>query len=99
MPPVQFTEAASAVALEAHDWYEEQAADLGERFQLAVRGTQERIEANPNITFVESADGGHCSFVGERNGYDGHFAERAVVEFFKSLLEKPAEEGSNHQGR
>ena len=61
--------------------------------------TRRKIEANPNITFVESADGGHCSFVGERNGYDGHFAERAVVEFFKSLLEEPAEEGSNHQGR
>src|SRR5205823_5089102 len=65
--------------------------------------TRRKIDANPNITFVEAEDGGHCSFVGERNGYDGHFAERAVVEFFKSLLEKPAEEpadeGSNHQGR
>jgi predicted alpha/beta-fold hydrolase len=61
--------------------------------------TRRKIDANPNITFVEAEDGGHCSFVGERNGYDGHFAERAVIEFFRSLLEKPAEEGSNHQGR
>lgn len=47
--------------------------------------TRRKIEANPNITFVESEDGGHCSFVGERNGYDGHFAERSVVDFMQSL--------------
>ena len=47
--------------------------------------TRAKIEANPNITFVESEDGGHCSFIGERDGYDGHFAERAVVEFFRKL--------------
>ena len=46
--------------------------------------TRRKIEANTNITFVESQDGGHCSYVGERDGYDGHFAERAVVEFFAS---------------
>jgi len=43
--------------------------------------TRRRIDANPNITFVETDDGGHCSFVGERDGHDGHFAERAVIEF------------------
>ena len=47
--------------------------------------TRAKIEANPNITFVESEDGGHCSFIGERDGYVGHFAERAVVEFFRKL--------------
>jgi predicted alpha/beta-fold hydrolase len=47
--------------------------------------TRRKIEANPNITFVESQDGGHCSYVGERDGYDGHFAERAVVEFLSAL--------------
>lgn len=47
--------------------------------------TRRKIAANANITFVETADGGHCSYVGERDGYDGHFAERAMVEFFKSL--------------
>lgn len=47
--------------------------------------TRRKIETNPNITFVESNDGGHCSFVGERNGYDGHFAELSVVDFFESL--------------
>ncbi len=47
--------------------------------------TRRKMAANPNITFVETADGGHCSFVGERNGYDGHFAERAVVDFFATI--------------
>lgn len=47
--------------------------------------TREKIAANPNITFVETRDGGHCSYIGERNGYDGHFAERAVTEFFRAI--------------
>lgn len=47
--------------------------------------TRRKIAANPNITFVESDDGGHCSFIGERKSYDGHFAERAVVDFFTSV--------------
>lgn len=44
--------------------------------------TRRKVESNPNITFVETEDGGHCAFIAEANGYDGHFAERAVVEFF-----------------
>jgi uncharacterized protein len=49
--------------------------------------TRKKIAANANIIFVETADGGHCSYLGERDGSrdDGHFAERAVVEFFKSV--------------
>jgi predicted alpha/beta-fold hydrolase len=47
--------------------------------------TRRKIEANPNITFLETNDGGHCSFVGERDGYDGHFAERAIIEFLSSV--------------
>jgi len=47
--------------------------------------TRRKIAANPMITFCETADGGHCSFVGERNGYDGHYAERVVVDFFQTI--------------
>jgi len=47
--------------------------------------TRRKVEGNPNITFVETEDGGHCSFLGERDGYDGHFAERAIVDFFTSV--------------
>jgi hypothetical protein len=40
-----------------------------------------KIAANPNITFIEAEDGGHCSFLAAPNGYDGHWAESRVVEF------------------
>lgn len=48
--------------------------------------TRRRILANPHITFVETKDGGHCAFLGERNGDpqdDGRWAEKEVVEFLK----------------
>ena len=47
--------------------------------------SRRKVEGNPNIIFVETEDGGHCAFVGEPAGYDGHFAERAVVDFFASV--------------
>ncbi|HEX6805510.1 MAG TPA: alpha/beta fold hydrolase [Terriglobales bacterium] len=49
--------------------------------------TSEKIRRNQNITFVETEDGGHCSFIGERTGHDddGQFAERAVVEFLRGI--------------
>jgi len=49
--------------------------------------TLKKIAENPHLTYVETADGGHCAFVGEPdgNGYDGHWAEREVVEFVKSV--------------
>jgi predicted alpha/beta-fold hydrolase len=50
--------------------------------------TLRRIAANPNITYVETDDGGHCAFIGNRNGGrngdatdDGRWAEREVVDF------------------
>jgi predicted alpha/beta-fold hydrolase len=50
--------------------------------------TLRRIAANPNITYVETNDGGHCAFIGEHVGErignaadDGRWAEREVVEF------------------
>ncbi|MGB8915281.1 MAG: alpha/beta hydrolase, partial [Candidatus Sulfotelmatobacter sp.] len=50
--------------------------------------TRERILSNRNITYVETEDGGHCAFVGERDGDsndDGRWAEREVVEFAKQF--------------
>lgn len=47
--------------------------------------TRRKVEGNPNITFVETEDGGHCAFIAEPDGYDGHFAERAIVDFFRSV--------------
>jgi predicted alpha/beta-fold hydrolase len=50
--------------------------------------TRRKILANPHITYIETEDGGHCSFIGERDGdssYDGRWAEREVVEFAKQF--------------
>jgi predicted alpha/beta-fold hydrolase len=50
--------------------------------------TVRKIAANPNITYVETNDGGHCAFIGERNGDpadDGRWAERQVVEFLRQV--------------
>jgi uncharacterized protein len=43
--------------------------------------TRRKVLANPNITFVETDDGGHCSFLAAPHGYDGRWAERQVVNF------------------
>ena len=47
--------------------------------------TRDKIRQNSNITFVEADDGGHCSFIAQADGYDGHFAERALIEFLRSF--------------
>jgi uncharacterized protein len=50
--------------------------------------TRQALLANPNITYIETEDGGHCAFVGERDSdstYDGRWAEREVVEFAKQF--------------
>ena len=47
--------------------------------------TRKKLAANSNITFIEAPDGGHCSFLAEPNGYDGHWAEQKVVEFLHQL--------------
>jgi predicted alpha/beta-fold hydrolase len=50
--------------------------------------TLRRVAANPNISYVETTDGGHCAFLGERNGdatYDGRWAEREVVDFVRQF--------------
>jgi predicted alpha/beta-fold hydrolase len=55
-------------------------------FIRILPATRMKIAANPNICFIETDDGGHCSYIGERDGYDGHFAERAVVDFVRSSM-------------
>jgi uncharacterized protein len=47
--------------------------------------TRSKIAANQNITFLETADGGHCSFIGQLDGDDGHWAENRVLEFLAGL--------------
>ena len=48
--------------------------------------TRRKIAANPNIIFREAADGGHCAFLGARNGRDdGYWAENQIVSFLRGL--------------
>jgi len=48
--------------------------------------TRRKILDNPNITFLETEDGGHCSYLAEANGDDGHWAEIQLVEFLRPFL-------------
>ncbi len=48
--------------------------------------TRAKLAANPNIRFVETAHGGHCGFLADPVGYDGRWAERAIVEFVRSRM-------------
>ena len=50
-------------------------------FIRILPGTRSKIAANPNITFLETQDGGHCSFIAQPDGDDGHWAENRVLEF------------------
>jgi predicted alpha/beta-fold hydrolase len=47
--------------------------------------TRQKILSNPNIVFVETKDGGHCSFLARPEGDDGRWAERRVVEFLREF--------------
>jgi uncharacterized protein len=48
--------------------------------------TREKIMNNPHITFVETEDGGHCSYLAEANGSsnDGRWAESQIIEFLRT---------------
>jgi uncharacterized protein len=52
--------------------------------------TRRKIASNPNISFAETSDGGHCAFIGVANGSDGHpddgyWAEREIVNFLREF--------------
>jgi predicted alpha/beta-fold hydrolase len=48
--------------------------------------TRQKILNNPSITFVETDDGGHCSYLADTNGSsDGRWAETQVVEFLRAM--------------
>jgi len=56
--------------------------------------TRRKILANPNITFIETEDGGHCSFLADPIAYDGRWAEHQVVEFLRECQSEGAALGS-----
>jgi predicted alpha/beta-fold hydrolase len=67
-------------------------------FIRITAATRRKISSNPNITFVETSDGGHCAFVGEpsnpvagnysRNSAynDGYWAEDMIVNFLHARV-------------
>jgi predicted alpha/beta-fold hydrolase len=47
--------------------------------------TRQKILSNRHIAFVETEDGGHCSFLADPDGDDGRWAERQILEFAKAF--------------
>jgi hypothetical protein len=45
--------------------------------------TRAKMLANPHVTFLETPHGGHCAFLAQPNGYDGRWAERQIMHFFR----------------
>jgi predicted alpha/beta-fold hydrolase len=45
--------------------------------------TRRKMRANPHVTLLETAHGGHCAFLAHANGYDGRWAERQIIRFFQ----------------
>jgi len=57
---------------------------LDDPFIRVLPETRAKLLANPNITYIESAHGGHCAFLADPNGYDGRWAEKTIVEFLRN---------------
>jgi predicted alpha/beta-fold hydrolase len=54
--------------------------------------TRAVIAANPNITFVETAHGGHCAFLADPvESYDGYWAEHTALAFLQQHVHIPQE--------
>ena len=71
---------------------------VNDPFIRITQETRQKILANKNIAFVETEDGGHCAFLGVRNGArpdgrgqreanldDGYWAETEIVKFLSAF--------------
>jgi uncharacterized protein len=57
---------------------------LDDPFVRLTTETRGKIIANPNITLLESKNGGHCAFLAQPDGaagYDGYWAEHTLLRF------------------
>jgi len=57
---------------------------LDDPFVRMTAETRGEILANPNITFIETENGGHCAFLATpdaANEYDGYWAEHTLLRF------------------
>jgi predicted alpha/beta-fold hydrolase len=60
---------------------------LDDPFIRMTRETRDKLEHNPQITFIETAQGGHCAFLAQPNGRgdDGRWAEKRLIDFIAGL--------------
>lgn len=57
---------------------------LDDPFIRMLPVTRAALTANPNVRFIETQRGGHCAFLEpSRNGYDGRWAEKMLLDFLK----------------
>jgi len=54
-------------------------------FIRVLSDTRDKLTRNPNITYFETANGGHCAFLADANGYDGRWAERQAIAFLQRV--------------
>jgi predicted alpha/beta-fold hydrolase len=57
---------------------------LDDPFVRLSAESRDKIKANPNITLMESKNGGHCAFLAQADealGYDGYWAEHTLLRF------------------
>lgn len=54
-------------------------------FIRILAGTRKKLLHNSNIVFIETAQGGHCAFLANPNGYDGRWAERQAISFVRRV--------------
>jgi hypothetical protein len=57
---------------------------LDDPFVRLSAESRDKINANPNITLMESKNGGHCAFLAQADqalGYDGYWAEHTLLRF------------------
>lgn len=54
-------------------------------FIRVLPDTRQKLSQNQHITYIETANGGHCSFLAAPNGYDGRWAERQAIAFVQRI--------------
>jgi hypothetical protein len=58
---------------------------LDDPFIRMLPETRAKLVANPHITFVETAHGGHCAYLSRDKGDEIHWAEAMVIRFLESV--------------
>ncbi len=66
---------------------------LDDPFIRFLPDTREKIQANPNISFIETERGGHCGFLAPATQHDdGYWAESTLLGFIQSAVASTAEQ-------